>query len=332
MPTSSPPTPTLDQATTAPHPPSAQVPPVPTSSSPTPTPKPPPTAPHQPSAPDPPVPTSSPPTPTPKPPPLAPHQPSAQVPPVPTSSPPTPTPKPPPTAPHPPSAPDPPVPTSSPPTPTLDQATTAPHPPSAQVPPVPTSSSPTPTPEQAASPFTSQSTMANGRHVSEAHVRHVLSSFWVPFLQLASISCAVAPYQVVYPQELSKRWDEFIGSFSNRSCCTYQFNLVRLSAIAFGVSKVASIKTEHLKTQAGLYNPTLRDNAHLMSARLDQLKCLLSESTGSGAMTKVVDHVHSAIAGAKEGPAKCADTECVAVHFVHKDCVWVPLTLFGAGR
>ena len=293
---------------------------MPTSSSPTPTPKPPPTAPHQPSAPDPPVPT------TPEQAGTAPHQPSAQVPPVPTSSSPTPTPKPPPTAPHQPSAPDPPVPT------TPEQAGTAPHQPSAQVPPVPTSSSPTPTPEQAASPFTSQSTMANGRHVSEAHVRHVLSSFWVPFLQLASISCAVAPYQVVYPQELSKRWDEFIGSFSNRSCCTYQFNLVRLSAIAFGVSKVASIKTEHLKTQAGLYNPTLRDNAHLMSARLDQLKCLLSESTGSGAMTKVVDHVHSAIAGAKEGPAKCADTECVAVHFVHKDCVWVPLTLFGAGR
>jgi hypothetical protein len=107
--------------------------------------------------------------------------------------------------------------------------------------------------------------------------------------------------------------------------------LVRLSAIAFGVSKVASIETEHLKTQAGLYNPTLRDNALLMTVRLNQLNCLLSDGTSSGAMSKVIDHVHSAITAAKESQAKCTDTECVAVHFVHKDCVWVPLTSFGAG-
>ena len=88
---------------------------------------------------------------------------------------------------------------------------------------------------------------------------------------------------------------------------------------------------KHMKThlQAGLYNPTIPDNANLMKARLDVLNSLLCQGTGGDDMLKVIDHVNAAIEAGKGGQAKCADGKCTAVHFVLKNCVWLRLELFG---
>jgi hypothetical protein len=105
-------------------------------------------------------------------------------------------------------------------------------------------------------------------------VRSALTSFWLPFLTVSAVHGTFVPLECVNACA-TQRWTAFIQTVC-RPCCSEIQNVVRLSALAFGVRKVVSLKSNELCANVALYNPKVHDMAPIFRMRSIRLAAFLN--------------------------------------------------------
>ena len=76
----------------------------------------------------------------------------------------------------------------------------------------------------------------------------------------------------------TQRWSAFINTVCG-PCCEVVQNVVRLSALAFGVRKLVSLKPNELGSKVALYNPKMTDMASEFKRWSVKLMALLTLDT-----------------------------------------------------
>jgi hypothetical protein len=124
-------------------------------------------------------------------------------------------------------------------------------------------------------------------------LREILTTFWVPFLQsgVHAWSHTVVPMTLVKAQFFD-RWHELAKWFAD-PCCLHTADLVRLSALSFGVWKIVSKNKMDRSRSTALYDPFFDNMTHVFLGRLDILKSLLATSGSDAKWTRLADQVNT---------------------------------------
>ena len=167
--------------------------------------------------------------------------------------------------------------------------------------------------------------------VVDADIVHdVLKSFWLPFLNSAviqqnptvvALSCARA--------QPAERWNELVRSFAD-PCCVHTADLIRVSAISFGVWKVVSRQKKDLNRFAALYNPFSVDMRACFQVRLEKLEKLLATPHSDDEWSHLVTQVNLSIRRRNMSlPWTRCPKPCSITSFENKSVETIPLLSWG---
>ena len=145
--------------------------------------------------------------------------------------------------------------------------------------------------------------------VSGEMLRSALTSFWVPFLSVCGVYGSFVPLQCVSASP-TQRWTAFIQTVCG-PCCPEVQNIVRLSALAFGVRKLVSLKANELCSKVVLYNHKLDDMAEIFRIRSVQVTAFLGLDDSHDCFQKVLVEINKCW----EGYDRCTDRPCALPTF-----------------
>ena len=126
-------------------------------------------------------------------------------------------------------------------------------------------------------------------------LRNVLEFFWVPFFQ--SHALPLTPTHVplsCVKSQASERWREFAKCYGT-PCCSHAADLIRLSAIGFGVWKVVSTSKKDLSRYAALYNPNFVNMSAWFTYRLTTLVKMLATPHSHSKWTDLVLRANTSV-------------------------------------